>query len=383
MNSFGQRLKALRKEVGVSQTYVADHIGISVQSVSNWECDNTMPDISQIVPLAALLSVSTDYLLGVGTNESRDKEALNAKINRIWATYSVNTPENNADLLAYETYRQYLIRYPLDYELKYKCALAINDYLLVASERKKFDVPANTWEKYYAESERMLHSICENCTIPQVQINAEKALISLMMMKKQWSEAEKAASKLPEICGIRAEVSAEIARKKGDLVQAKKCTETACKIKLTNYVNALFYRAKALSDDGETPKETAVSAWEEMQVTAKKLTQLYLDPADLAVNAYEKNPFCYLITSFTACSNYLLNCGDLSGALCCVEKATDAAVEMVKWASENCHDPLVMSDILFFAKHTPHWCSSWTTNRDAKDSITQNEKYRSISARLE
>ena len=63
MNSFGQRLKALRKESGVSQSYVADHIGVSTQSVSNWECDNTMPDISQIVPLAALLSVSTDYCL--------------------------------------------------------------------------------------------------------------------------------------------------------------------------------------------------------------------------------------------------------------------------------------------------------------------------------
>ena len=68
------------KEAGVSQSYVANHIGISTQSVSNWECDNTMPDISQIVPLAALLSVSTDYLLGVGTNERADKEELEEKV---------------------------------------------------------------------------------------------------------------------------------------------------------------------------------------------------------------------------------------------------------------------------------------------------------------
>lgn len=89
MNSFGQRLKALRLEVGVSQSFVADHIGVSTQSVSNWECDNTMPDISQIVPLAALLSVSTDYLLGVGTNEYADKEELEIKVKEVWATYSV------------------------------------------------------------------------------------------------------------------------------------------------------------------------------------------------------------------------------------------------------------------------------------------------------
>ena len=82
MNSFGQRLKALRKEAGVSQSFVADHIGVSVQSVSNWECDNTMPDISQIVPLATLLSVSTDYLLGVGTNEYADKGELENKSQR-------------------------------------------------------------------------------------------------------------------------------------------------------------------------------------------------------------------------------------------------------------------------------------------------------------
>lgn len=137
MNSFGQRLKALRKEAGVSQSFVADHIGVSVQSVSNWECDNTMPDISQIVPLAALLSVSTDYLLGVGTNEYADKGELENKVKEVWATYSVNSTENNADLLVYELYKKYLNKYPLDYAVKVKCAFAIQDYLHVVRVRKK------------------------------------------------------------------------------------------------------------------------------------------------------------------------------------------------------------------------------------------------------
>ena len=90
-NRFGQRLKRIRKEVGVSQAYVADHIGVSVQSVSNWECDNTMPDISQIVPLAAILSVSTDYLLGVGTDEKADRAELKREADRIFSTCSVNS----------------------------------------------------------------------------------------------------------------------------------------------------------------------------------------------------------------------------------------------------------------------------------------------------
>lgn len=382
MNSFGQRLKALRKEIGVSQAFLAEQIGISVQSVSNWECDNTLPDISQIVPLASLLSVSTDYLLGVGTNESRDKAELNAEVDRIWATYSVNTEENNADLLAYEAYRQYLIRYPLDYEVKYKCALAISDYLLVSAERKKFDVPQDKWERFYAESARLLRSVCESCTLPELHIDAEKAFIALLLMKKQWNEAETAALQLPETCGIRAEALRLIAQKKGDPTKERRYAGTACKMKLTDYTYALFYRAKALSIQPETEKESALAAWKEMQEAAEKLTELYADPSDLAVNAYEKNPFCYLITSFTACSNFLLDRGDVPKALICVGKATDAAVRMVAWTRMNCDDKLVLSDVLFFAEHTPGWCVKWAS-AEAKDTIEQSETYRAAVERIQ
>jgi transcriptional regulator with XRE-family HTH domain len=52
MIRFGQKIKKIRTDAGFSQAYLAELIGVSAQSVSNWECDNTMPDISQIVPLA-------------------------------------------------------------------------------------------------------------------------------------------------------------------------------------------------------------------------------------------------------------------------------------------------------------------------------------------
>ena len=95
MENFSQRCRPLRRERGISQAYLAETLGVSVQSVSNWECGNTMPDIAQIVPLAAVLSVSTDYLLGAGRDEARDKAELHAALDRIWTAYSVNTAENN------------------------------------------------------------------------------------------------------------------------------------------------------------------------------------------------------------------------------------------------------------------------------------------------
>ncbi len=61
--SFGARLKSIRKERNLTQSELGELIGVSVQAISKWENDIGMPDISQIVPLARVLNVSTDTLL--------------------------------------------------------------------------------------------------------------------------------------------------------------------------------------------------------------------------------------------------------------------------------------------------------------------------------
>ena len=381
MENFSQRCRALRRERGISQAYLAETLGVSVQSVSNWECGNTMPDISQIVPLAAVLSVSTDYLLGAGQDEARDKAALCAELDRIWTAYSVNTAENNADLLAYEAYRQYLVRYPLDEEVRCRCASAVLDYLTVTAERKKFDIPRDEWERRYAECARLFSAVCEHSTAPQLQLDARRGLVALHLLKNEWAESEKTAELLPEVCGLRAETLAHIAEKKNASSEARRYTELACREKLTDYVRALFYRAKALSDDPETEKETACAAWKEMQTAAERLTALFRGPSVLAVNAYEKNPYCYRITSFTACSCFLLNRGDVSGALDCAERAADIACEMVQWARKVSSDALVLSDIRFFAEHTPGWCWKWA-KAEMAEAFRQEERYRSVAEKV-
>lgn len=62
--SIGQNIKKFRKEMGYTQRELAELIGVSVQAVSKWETDTGAPDISQVVPLALALEVSTDALLG-------------------------------------------------------------------------------------------------------------------------------------------------------------------------------------------------------------------------------------------------------------------------------------------------------------------------------
>ena len=60
----GQAIKKLRQERGMKQEELGLAVGVSKQSVSNWENDNVLPSIEMLVKMADFFQVSTDYLLG-------------------------------------------------------------------------------------------------------------------------------------------------------------------------------------------------------------------------------------------------------------------------------------------------------------------------------
>ena len=62
-------LKHYRTKKGLSQTEVADRIGVSRQAISNWEAKRSYPDLDNIVLLCELYEISTDELLGKGKKE--------------------------------------------------------------------------------------------------------------------------------------------------------------------------------------------------------------------------------------------------------------------------------------------------------------------------
>ena len=59
----GQRLKIRRKELGFTQDYVAAELGITRQTMSNWENGRSYPDIERIIRLSELYNLSLDELL--------------------------------------------------------------------------------------------------------------------------------------------------------------------------------------------------------------------------------------------------------------------------------------------------------------------------------
>ena len=60
---FGSQLQKLRKEKGLTPEELAARLGISRQTVYNWERNEVYPPVETIRQLAKLFGCSTDHLL--------------------------------------------------------------------------------------------------------------------------------------------------------------------------------------------------------------------------------------------------------------------------------------------------------------------------------
>lgn len=74
MESLGDRIANLRKELDINQKELATKVGITEASLSRYENNLREPKSEIIVRLAKALKTSTDYLLGVNENTKISKE---------------------------------------------------------------------------------------------------------------------------------------------------------------------------------------------------------------------------------------------------------------------------------------------------------------------
>ena len=63
---FAAQLSNLRRGSGLTMEQLAKKLGVSKQTVSNWENGNIMPSVDAVEKMADFFSVSVDYLLGRG-----------------------------------------------------------------------------------------------------------------------------------------------------------------------------------------------------------------------------------------------------------------------------------------------------------------------------
>lgn len=92
--SLGSSLYNARKQRGLSQEEVAGKLGVSRQTISKWETDDTLPDIRQSKGLAMLYHLTLDELIEYNFDEQQARQMIESvsdqaqeKIdwNRVWS----------------------------------------------------------------------------------------------------------------------------------------------------------------------------------------------------------------------------------------------------------------------------------------------------------
>ena len=71
--NIGERIFEERKRKGLSQSELADLIGVSRQAVSKWERSTATPDLDKIVALSKVFEISIDHLIN-GTDQDTKKQ---------------------------------------------------------------------------------------------------------------------------------------------------------------------------------------------------------------------------------------------------------------------------------------------------------------------
>ena len=66
----GDRIRSLREHSAISQSELARRLGITRASVNAWEMGISAPTAQYLIAMAQLFHVSTDYILGISSQEA-------------------------------------------------------------------------------------------------------------------------------------------------------------------------------------------------------------------------------------------------------------------------------------------------------------------------
>ena len=74
--NIADRIRYMRDKMGMTQTDLAKRVGVSRNAVNAWEMSTSMPTLSNVVEMARIFHVSTDYLLSIDDSVKVDISAL-------------------------------------------------------------------------------------------------------------------------------------------------------------------------------------------------------------------------------------------------------------------------------------------------------------------
>lgn len=294
--SIGTTIKKLRKEKGITQEQLAEYLGITSRAVSQWECDRTAPDISQLPALANIFEVSADVLLEIDVTQKEKRiEEIIKEANK---HHEVGHME---DVLS--TLRIGLQEFPNSYVLMENVVGCIAHMTKESKEK----------DSLLQEGISLGEKILEECTVDKVRHSTIHSLCSLYGEKGEMEKAISMAEKMPSLFSSAENLLS------GIYTGSKRLEHIKCKlIGIFNMVYNDLWRITEPTEDGTC----SYTNQECIHILEK-----YLAIMDIVIE--DKNYGIFTIQLFGAqfkLAQYHMLEGELEKVVECLRAATEHAI---------------------------------------------------------
>ena len=177
--SIGSTIKRLRRERDITQEQLAEYLGITSRAVSQWECDRTAPDISQLPALCHIFDVSADVLLGIDIEKSN--EMIQSYLDEAKNVTNQGKFEQGTAILR-EAHR----KFPKSYQIMQRLANSL------------VNVYSRKGEKDYSEVFTLCNRILSECTDSALRYEAVNTLGEAYHYAGKNDELRELAKEMPK-----------------------------------------------------------------------------------------------------------------------------------------------------------------------------------------
>ena len=207
-NHLGANIKAFRKNKGFTQEELAGMLGVTPQAVSRWESEAGLPDVSMIVPIAQVLNVTTDALLGYRA-QSQDEMISKQVFENLEEYFKDVTNPGTTALKACEYLAEEANKNPMNYAivLKYVQNVAGLSYY-IDMEKLLSDQPEKA-KAILDDGIKKGLNVIRYCNDTKKVNKAHYALAWIYIHRKDFDNAREHANVLPSLVGhsIREELN--------------------------------------------------------------------------------------------------------------------------------------------------------------------------------
>lgn len=244
----GENIKRLRKENEITQEKLAEFLGVTFQSVSNWERGESYPDITMLPEIAAFFKVSVDELLGL------NKAKAQIKIDEYLEYYDKNRFIDTS--LTFNKFKIAIKEFPQDYRI----VVRYMELLMCDTSPDSSD-----YEKVSRELFSLYENIQQNCTDDSIRMWSKRLICQHLHTKSHYSnneeyqkECEKIMEEMPDLINTKDYLSTM-------LITDKEKHYNACSTSIENLIFLLEHSVDhyCLYDEKFTP-EYKIRALEKM-----------------------------------------------------------------------------------------------------------------------